>query len=101
MKVTVKKPPLLVVVAVSLIVAAGTIVTAAAGNIFFTATPAAFADDLTEEDILSLHDPSVAKVPICHVPNGNPANAHTITVGESAVATHIAHGDTVGPCPTP
>jgi hypothetical protein len=38
------------------------------------------------------------KVTICHVPPGNPANAHTITVGAPAVPAHLAHGDTLGPC---
>jgi hypothetical protein len=39
------------------------------------------------------------KVEICHIPPGNPDNAHTITVGESAVLAHVAqHGDTIGPC---
>jgi hypothetical protein len=40
-----------------------------------------------------------AKVTICHIPPGNPSNAHTITVGASAVPAHLAHGDTLGPCP--
>ncbi len=40
------------------------------------------------------------KVTVCHVPPGNPANAHTISVGESAVTAHLAHGDQVGECPT-
>jgi hypothetical protein len=72
---------------------------AAAGSILFTGTPAAFADDLTEEDILSLQDPSVVKVTICHIPPGNPAERHEITVGEPAVAAHIRdHGDYIGPC---
>jgi hypothetical protein len=39
------------------------------------------------------------KVTLCHVPPGNPGNAHTITVGAPAVAAHLAHGDTLGPCP--
>jgi len=39
------------------------------------------------------------KVIICHHPPGNPANAHTIVVDESAVPAHLAHGDTMGPCP--
>lgn len=38
-------------------------------------------------------------VQICHIPPGNPANAHTITVGADAVAAHLAHGDSLGPCP--
>jgi hypothetical protein len=41
------------------------------------------------------------KVLICHIPPGNPANAHEIIVGESAVNAHLDHGDNVGPCPTP
>ncbi len=39
-----------------------------------------------------------AKVTICHVPPGNPANAHTITIAESAVPAHLAHGDYLGAC---
>ena len=39
------------------------------------------------------------KVTLCHIPPGNPDNAHTITVGASAVPAHLAHGDTLGPCP--
>ena len=39
------------------------------------------------------------KVTICHIPPGNPGNAHTITVGAPAVEKHVAnHGDTVGAC---
>lgn len=37
-------------------------------------------------------------VPICHVPPGNPENAHTIHVDESAVPAHLRHGDSRGPC---
>ena len=33
------------------------------------------------------------KVTICHIPPGNPENAHEITVGASAVPAHLAHGD--------
>jgi hypothetical protein len=37
---------------------------------------------------------------LCHRPPGNPAAAHTITVGsENAVAAHLAHGDSPGSCP--
>ncbi len=35
---------------------------------------------------------------ICHIPPGNPANFHTITIGEKAFAAHLAHGDLAGAC---
>ena len=38
------------------------------------------------------------KVTICHVPPGNPENAHTIRVSENAVQAHLDHGDTKGEC---
>jgi len=38
------------------------------------------------------------KVTICHVPPGNPENAHEITVGASAVPAHLAHGDRLFTC---
>jgi hypothetical protein len=38
------------------------------------------------------------KVLICHIPQGNPANKHTLCVGKSAVKAHLGHGDTLGPC---
>lgn len=38
------------------------------------------------------------KVVICHIPPGNPDNAHTIEVGEAAVRAHLDHGDYIGPC---
>jgi len=38
------------------------------------------------------------KVLVCHIPPGNPANAHTICIGAPAVAAHLAHGCTLGPC---
>lgn len=40
----------------------------------------------------------VGKTTICHIPPGNHANAHTITVGNPAVAAHLAHGDKLGAC---
>ena len=40
------------------------------------------------------------KVVVCHVPPGNPDNAHTIVVSENALPAHLGHGDTEGPCPT-
>ncbi len=40
------------------------------------------------------------KVAVCHAPPGNPANVHTITVGEAAVSAHLGHGDQLGECAT-
>jgi hypothetical protein len=39
------------------------------------------------------------KVTICHIPPGNPGNAHTINVSGNAENAHLAHGDTLGECP--
>ena len=39
------------------------------------------------------------KVTICHIPPGNPDNAKTHTIDESALSAHLAHGDKEGPCP--
>lgn len=38
------------------------------------------------------------KVDVCHIPPGNPDNAHTINVSENAVSAHLAHGDYLGAC---
>jgi len=49
--------------------------------------------------ILLLGSAAMAEtVNICHVPPGNAGNAHTISVSQSAVAAHLAHGDTLGAC---
>ncbi|WNG17657.1 hypothetical protein [Cystobacter fuscus] len=37
-------------------------------------------------------------VTLCHVPPGNPSQAHTITVGQPAVKAHLMHGDTLDAC---
>ena len=39
-----------------------------------------------------------SKAAICHIPPGNPSNAHTINVDNSAVPAHLAHGDYLGEC---
>ena len=36
---------------------------------------------------------SAPKIQLCHVPPGNPGNAHAICVASSAEAAHTAHGD--------
>jgi len=39
------------------------------------------------------------KVTICHIPPGNPDNAHSITISVSALQTHLdQHGDSIGEC---
>ena len=64
-------------------------------------TQAAVTPTVVEDDGVVTQS-GVQKVTICHIPPGNPGNAHTITVGEPAVAAHVAeHGDTIGPCPEP
>ena len=39
------------------------------------------------------------KTTLCHIPPGNPEERKTISVGTPAVPAHLAHGDTLGPCP--
>jgi len=43
-------------------------------------------------------DDDGGKVAICHIPPGNPDNAHTITVAAPAADAHLAHGDYLGAC---
>jgi hypothetical protein len=38
------------------------------------------------------------KVTICHKPGGKQDKGHILSVGQAAVAAHLAHGDTLGPC---
>jgi hypothetical protein len=42
--------------------------------------------------------PTGGKLTICHIPPGNPAARHTITISSSAWPAHKAHGDTMGAC---
>jgi hypothetical protein len=37
-------------------------------------------------------------ITLCHIPPGNPSNAHTISVGAPALRAHLRHGDSVGAC---
>jgi hypothetical protein len=54
------------------------------------------------EDQEGMSAASVEKVTICHIPPGNPENAHTITVGAPAVEAHLTqHGDSIGACEEP
>ena len=49
--------------------------------------------------LVSRADAQTTNLEICHFPPGNPANFHTITIGEPALSDHLAHGDFGGPCP--
>jgi hypothetical protein len=49
-------------------------------------------------DDTSQQEDTRGMVTLCHVPPGNPANAHTISVGAPAVRAHLHHGDHLGAC---
>lgn len=53
---------------------------------------------LFDTDVVVDFDTADQNVTICHVPPGNSDNAHSITVGASAVPAHMAHGDALGAC---
>jgi len=56
-------------------------------------------DDENEDDDEDDEDGEDEDVEICHVPPGNPAAAHSIWVGASAVPAHMGHpGETLGSC---
>jgi hypothetical protein len=50
--------------------------------------------------VFSTHAAAPAKVAVCHVPPGNPANAHVLRLPQAAVKAHLAHGDKLGACGT-
>jgi hypothetical protein len=61
-----------------------------------------------DADLRACDPQNKKKTTICHIPPGNPANAHTLCVGNAAVPAHVRnHGDLVGacanetPCPPP
>lgn len=50
------------------------------------------------ENIAAFQDPDKEhKTILCHKPNG--PSPHTISVATESVQAHLAHGDTLGPCP--
>lgn len=61
--------------------------------------PLGNSNDSNTGDDGDMGDDGETQVTICHIPPGNPDNPITITVGESAVEAHLAHGDTLGECP--
>jgi len=52
----------------------------------------------TKETELIAFTDNEEKVIICHIPPGNPDNAHAIEVSINAVDAHLAHGDSIGDC---
>ena len=55
--------------------------------------------DPDDTDLRACDPSQTHKTTICHVPPGNPANAHTLCIGTPAVKHHLAnHPDTLGPC---
>jgi len=41
------------------------------------------------------------KVEVCHIPPGNPSNAHVICISKNAVPAHLENGDHLGYCGNP
>lgn len=55
-------------------------------------------ENKTEKDDNGCDDDEKRGVTICHFPPGNPGNAKTLVVSESAVKAHLSHGDTLEEC---
>jgi len=69
-------------------------------GVSLTLTASCLIADDTDPDALDRRAPPV-KVKVCHLPPGNPGNAHTIEVSDAALPAHLAHGDHVGQCECP
>lgn len=52
-----------------------------------------------DKDKDEAEDKDENKVTLCHFPPGNPESPSTLSVAESALDAHLAHGDYVGECP--
>ena len=64
-----------------------------------TATSTVFVDVVNVD---CSNNGNAKKVEVCHVPPGNPANAHVICISENAVGTHLdEHTDNLGYCGNP
>jgi hypothetical protein len=51
------------------------------------------------DEVRACEPGNMKKTTICHVPPGNPANAHTLCIGNAAVKHHLKnHDDYLGPC---
>jgi hypothetical protein len=58
------------------------------------------AEDMVTVNVIDLAEPCNGKknLQVCHVPPGNSGNSHEICINSNAVASHLAHGDRLGPC---
>ena len=56
-------------------------------------------DEAADKDKDKDSDSDEHKVTLCHFPPGNPESPETLSVAESAVDAHLAHGDYLGQCP--
>jgi hypothetical protein len=74
------------------VIATGIVLSAALATPWLSTIHAAYADGDNDDD------DGNDKVKICHIPPGNPDNAHTIRVNENAVDAHLDHGDYKGEC---
>jgi hypothetical protein len=74
------------------VIATGIVLSAALATPWLSTIPAAYADGDNDDD------DDNDKVKICHIPPGNPDNAHTIRVNENAVDAHLDQGDYKGEC---
>jgi len=69
-------------------------------DVFSTGGDATYDDDNSKDKKEKKDDHGKKdKIAICHIPPGNPDNAHTISVSGNAKNAHLAHGDTLGECP--
>jgi hypothetical protein len=51
------------------------------------------------DEVRACEPGNTKKTTICHVPPGNPDNAHTLCIGNAAVKHHLKnHPDYLGPC---
>lgn len=59
-----------------------------------------FNQNLQDHDsaALAINAASGEKIAVCHIPPGNPDNAHTIVISINALHAHLAHGDSIGGC---
>ncbi len=66
-----------------------------------TETPTAVpTDDDTLDEQPDEGDTELEKVLICHYPSGDVDKGNTLEIAADAVDAHLAHGDTLGACPT-